>query len=62
MKYLLLIYSNRVNCEHPLFLRDPQFLALLPEARDELARQPEALHREMTESGELSVAAARSAR
>jgi hypothetical protein len=47
-----------VNWEHPLFLRNPQFLALPPEERDELARQSEALHREITESGELIVAAA----
>jgi hypothetical protein len=58
MKYLLLIYSNPDNWEHPLFLRNPEFLAMPVEERDELTRQSEALHREITESGELVVAAA----
>lgn len=53
MKYLLLIYSNPENWEHPVFLRDPRFLALPAAERDELARQADALHREITESGEL---------
>ncbi|MFC4588600.1 YciI family protein [Sphaerisporangium corydalis] len=53
MKYLLLIYSNPVSWEHPLFLRDPRFLAMPEEERAELARRSEALHREITESGEL---------
>jgi hypothetical protein len=58
MKYLLLIYSNPENWEHPMFLRNPQFLAMPAEERDELTRQSKALHREITESGELVVAAA----
>lgn len=58
MKYLLLIYSNPRNWEHPLFLRTTEFLAMQVEERDELARQAEALHREITESGELVVGAA----
>jgi hypothetical protein len=58
MKYLLLIYSNPENWEHPLFLRNPEFLAMPVEERDELTRRSEALHREITESGELVVAAA----
>ncbi|MBC6459104.1 YciI family protein [Actinomadura sp. HBU206391] len=58
MKYLLLIYSNPENWEHPMFLRNPEFLAMPVEERDELTRQSEALHREITESGELVVAAA----
>ncbi|MEV1178676.1 YciI family protein [Nonomuraea sp. NPDC049784] len=58
MKYLLLIYSNPANWEHPLFLRDPRFLAMPAEERDELARRAEALRREITESGELVAAAA----
>jgi hypothetical protein len=57
MRYLLLIYGNQENWEHPLFLRNPQFLALPPEEREELARQSQALHREITETGELIVAA-----
>jgi hypothetical protein len=58
MKFLLLIYSNPENWEHPLFLRNPEFLAMPADERDELARQAGALRREITESGELVVAAA----
>ena len=58
MKYLLLIYSNPENWDHPLFLRNPEYLAMPPRQRDELARQAEALRREITESGEMVVAAA----
>jgi hypothetical protein len=58
MKYLLLIYSNPDNWEHPLFLRDPRFLAMPEHERDELTRQAEVMHREITESGELIIAAA----
>jgi hypothetical protein len=53
MRYLLLIYSNQENWEHPLFLRHPEFLAMPAKERDGLTRQAEALHREITESGEL---------
>jgi hypothetical protein len=58
MRYLVLIYSNPENWEHPLFLRDPRFLALPPAEREELTRQSEALHREIIETGELVAAAA----
>lgn len=58
MRYLLLIYGNPKNWEHPLFLRDPRFLALPEAEREELTRQAEALHREITESGELLMGAA----
>ena len=53
VKYLLLIYSNQENWEHPLFLRHPDFLALPAAEREELTRQAAALRRELTESGEL---------
>jgi hypothetical protein len=53
MRYLLLIYSNPENWEHPLFLRTPEFLALPEAEREELTRRSEALHREIRESGEL---------
>jgi hypothetical protein len=53
MKYLVLIYGNQENWEHPLFLRNPEFLAMPAQARDELTRQAEALHREIRESGEF---------
>jgi hypothetical protein len=58
MKYLLLIYSNPENWEHPMFLRNPEFLAMPVEEREDITGQSEALHREITESGELVVAAA----
>jgi hypothetical protein len=53
MRYLLLIYSNPQNWEHPLFLRNPDFLAMPAEEREELTRRSEALRREIAESGEL---------
>lgn len=53
MKYLLLIYGNPLNWEHPLFLRDPRFLALPEEERETLTARATALHEEITESGEL---------
>ncbi|TDD70119.1 YciI family protein [Actinomadura rubrisoli] len=58
MRYLLLIYSNPENWEHPIFLRHPEFLALPPREREELAGQAEALLEEITESGELVVGTA----
>jgi hypothetical protein len=58
MKYLLLIYSNPETWEHPIFLRTPRFLALPEDEREELARQAQALHEEIVESGELVFAAA----
>ena len=58
MKYLLLIYSNPENWEHPMFLRNPDFLAMPEDERAELAGQAEALRKEITESGELIVGVA----
>jgi hypothetical protein len=58
VKYLLLIYSNPENWEHPMFLRNPQFLAMPAAEREALTEQAEALRREISESGELLVAAA----
>lgn len=58
MRYLLLVYSNPENWEHPMFLRDPQFLALPQEQRDKLTRQADDLYKEITESGELVVGTA----
>lgn len=53
MKFLLLIYGNPENWEHPLFLRDPRFLALPADEREELTRQVEAMQHEIAESGEF---------
>lgn len=58
VKYLLLIYSNPENWEHPMFLRNPEFLAMSAAERDALSGQSDALHQEIIESGELLVAAA----
>ncbi len=58
MKYLILIYSNPETWEHPMFLRSPEFRALPQDERDELTRQADALHEEITASGELIVGAA----
>lgn len=58
MRYLLLISSNPENWEHPLFLRHPEFLEMSEADRETLTRQSDALHREITESGELLEAAA----
>jgi hypothetical protein len=58
MKYLLLIYSNSRNWEHPIFLRDPAFLALPEAERARLARQGDELIKELTESGEFVVGTA----
>jgi len=56
MKFLLLIYANPENWEHPLFLRNPQFLAMPAAEREALTRQAEALSQELDESGELLTA------
>lgn len=53
MKYLLLIYSNPESWEHPMYARDPEFLALPEDERAEVAHRAEELHREIVESGEL---------
>ncbi|MEU8801841.1 YciI family protein [Spirillospora sp. NPDC048819] len=58
MRYLLLIYTNAENWEHPIFLRDPAFLALPQEERDALSAQAEELFAEIAESGELVVGTA----
>ena len=58
MRYLLLVYSNPVNREHPLFAQDPRFLALPQAEQDALTRESSALHREVAESGELVEAVA----
>ncbi|MEU5883049.1 YciI family protein [Spirillospora sp. NPDC047279] len=53
MKFLLLIYGNPENWEHPMFLRDPGYLALPEAERRELAAQADALFEEIRESGEF---------
>jgi hypothetical protein len=53
MKYLLLIYSNPENWEHPIYRETSAFRALPAEERDVLDRQAEALGDELRASGEL---------
>jgi hypothetical protein len=53
VKYLILIYGNPENWEHPMFLRDPKFLALSQAERDEVTERAEALYKEVSEGGEL---------
>lgn len=53
MKYLVMIYSNPLNWEHPIYLQDPGFLALPEEERAEVARQAKELRQELTTSGEF---------
>lgn len=55
MKYLLLIYCNPENWEHPVFLHNPEFLALPQAEREALARQSDELFKEISESGEMVV-------
>jgi hypothetical protein len=55
MKYLLLIYSNPENWEHPIYRETGAFRALPADERDALDRQAEALGDELRESGELVV-------
>jgi hypothetical protein len=55
MKYLLLIYSNPENWEHPIYRETSAFRELPAEERHALDRQAEALIAELRESGELIV-------
>ena len=53
MNFLILIYGNPRNWQHPLFVQHPEFLALPAPERDELVGRWEALREEITASGEL---------
>lgn len=53
MKYLLMIYSNPANWEHPTYLRVPEFRSLPESERSRLDEQFGALLQEISESGEL---------
>jgi len=53
VKYLVMIYANPENWEHPMFLHNPDFLALSQEERDEMVRQVDELREEITRSGEF---------
>jgi len=58
MKYLLLVYSNPANWEHPAFRQTPEFQALPAEERERLAAQADALMDEIRASGEFVFGAA----
>ncbi|WP_433328123.1 YciI family protein [Spirillospora sp. CA-294931] len=53
MKYLIMIYSNAENWGHPIFLREPEALAMTRDEREAMSGEFEALLKEITESGEL---------
>lgn len=53
MRYLIMIYSNPENWEHPVFAQVPEFRALPEADRDGLVRQFEELLGEIHGSGEL---------
>lgn len=53
MKYLVMIYANPRNWEHPMFLHHPEFLALPAEERDEIVRQADEMWDEIHRSGEF---------
>lgn len=53
MKYLILVHGNPKNWGHPLFLRNPDFLALPAAEREAVAGDADALLAEITASGEL---------
>ncbi|HEX6683336.1 MAG TPA: YciI family protein [Candidatus Limnocylindrales bacterium] len=58
MKYLIMIYSNPENWDHPVFMQTGEALAMPQSERDEMMRDDEALMTEIYESGELLAAAA----
>lgn len=53
MKYLVMIYANPRNWEHPMFAHNPEFLALPREERDEIVRQADEMWAEIHRSGEF---------
>jgi hypothetical protein len=53
VKYLVMIYSNPENWEHPMFRHHPDFLALPEEERQQIIREADELWQEITESGEF---------
>jgi len=53
MKYLVMIYGNPLNWEHPMFQQDPGFLALPAQERAEVKRRADEFWQELRESGEF---------
>jgi hypothetical protein len=53
MKYLIMIYSNPENWEHPIFAQHPGFQALSQEERDTIVREADEMWQEVAERGEF---------
>jgi hypothetical protein len=53
VKYLVMIYGNPENWEHPMFHHNSAFLALSESEREDVLRQADELWQEITRSGEL---------
>lgn len=58
MKYLILVYSNPANWEHPTFLHHEDYLALPAGERADVDRRAGELQQEIETSGELLVGTA----
>jgi len=58
VKYLLMVYSNPRNWDHPVFMHTQQGLEMPPEERDEMARGFDAMLHEIRASGEWIAVAA----
>jgi hypothetical protein len=58
VKYLLMIYSNPENWDHPVFMQTRQALEGPPEEREEMKRGFEAMLHEIRASGEWIAVAA----
>jgi hypothetical protein len=53
VKYLVMIYANPRNWEHPVYLHNPDFRALPKQERDEIVRQADEMWAEIHRSGEF---------
>lgn len=58
MKYLLMVYSNPENWDHPVFMQTRQALEMSPDEREQLKHDDDELIGEIHASGELIAVAA----
>lgn len=58
MKYLLMIYSNPENWDHPVFMHTRQALEMTPDERERMLADDDELIDEIRASGELIAVAA----